>query len=105
MPKNAHDMHDISGQAMVAMQEVDDTHATSGEAMVVVPDAWCVDSGATKHMIPCREWFEEFPPSVGRFVTCANDTRQEVSSTGDILVRFPNGKSHFICHVWHVPGR
>ena len=56
------------------LQEVDDTHAISSESMVVVRDAWCIDSGATKHMTFCREWLEEFSPYVSKFVTCANDT-------------------------------
>ena len=66
-------------------------------------DNWYLDSGASQHMTPHKEWFESIKPIYGWQVTCANDTSQDITGVRHIPIKLDNDKVKYIRDVWYVP--
>jgi hypothetical protein len=58
----------------------------SGMNASLISDAWYVDSGASQHMSPKREWFVGFEPITARRVFMGDDSFKEAVGIGSIVV-------------------
>ena len=58
----------------------------SGMNASLISDAWYVDSGASQHMSPKREWFVGFEPIPARKVFMGDDSFKEAVGVGSIVV-------------------
>jgi len=66
-------------------------------------DSWIVDSGATYHMTPCREWFDDYEPYVVQ-IKLANGHQAQSAGRGTILIRTLVEWSDLrLVNVLHVP--
>lgn len=64
-----------------------------------------LDSGATMHMSPKREWFKTYKTlSSPRAVKMGDHSKQNGIAIGQIQVKFPNGTTGILKDAMHVPG-
>src|SRR3954466_7974382 len=75
--------------------------AQSGQGKL--SDVWLLDSGATYHMCPRREWFSTYQPCDGGSVLMGNDAECNVIGTGNIRMRMFDGQVRILSNVRHVP--
>jgi len=67
-------------------------------------DVWIMDSGATWHMTPRREWFCSYEPISEGSVFMGNDQALEIVGIGAIKLKMFDGTVHTIQGVRHVKG-
>ena len=94
-----------SGTAVVA--EVD---TTSEEDLALVADAhkhhrdvWILDTGASYHICPRREWFSTYEQIDGGIISMANESASKVVGIGSIKIRTHDGKFCTLNDVRHAP--
>ena len=65
---------------------------------------WLLDSDATFHVTPHRDWFSSF--SSGRLgcVQMVDGSVYHIEGAGDVCMSLPNGVSYMLQHVRYVPG-
>lgn len=66
-------------------------------------DQWILDSGASHHMTPCREYFDTYEQVEDGQVTLANDNVCSRAGVGTIKFRMHDGTIRVLEDVWHVP--
>ena len=66
-------------------------------------DVWILDSGASYHMCPRRDWFTTYELVDGGGISMANSSVCEVVGIGSIKVRTHDGKFCTLKEVRHVP--
>lgn len=64
--------------------------------------AWIIDSSASLHVTPHREWFSRYEETVGT-VTLGDSYACNIVGIGDITMVFSNGMRFTIENVCHVP--
>jgi hypothetical protein len=67
-------------------------------------DVWLMDSGATWHMTPRREWFHQYEPISGGSVFMGDDHALEIAGIGTIKLKMCDGMVRTIQEVRHVKG-
>ena len=67
-----------------------------------VSHAWILDSGASLHGTPHREWFSRYEEIVGT-ITLGNSFACNIVGIGDIPMVLSNGMHFVIENVRHVP--
>ena len=67
-------------------------------------DAWLIDSGASFHMTPHREWFCEYESYDGGDVFLGDDSSYKIIGRGRVKVRFRDGRVKTLPGVLHIPG-
>jgi hypothetical protein len=65
-------------------------------------NCWIMDTGASQHMTPNRNWFETYEPSDGRVIMGNNNTCK-VAGTGTISFKFHDGRIRRLTGVRHIP--
>ncbi|KAJ3475523.1 hypothetical protein NLI96_g11784 [Meripilus lineatus] len=76
---------------------VEDLHASAAvvEALIAPSESRCeiFDSGASRHMSPFRDQFENFHTIPTRQIRAANSHNFQAYGMGNLIIRVPNGKS------------
>jgi transposase InsO family protein len=66
--------------------------------------AWYLDSGASNHVTGSSSVFLSMSPSHGTKITSAGGHSHDVTGTGDVAIRLPNGEIQKVTHVLYSPG-
>ena len=66
-------------------------------------DVRILDSGASYHICPCREWFITYEQVTGGNISMANSVVCRVAGIGSIQIRTHNSKFYTLHNVRHVP--
>ncbi|KAL1197963.1 Retrovirus-related Pol polyprotein from transposon TNT 1-94 [Cardamine amara subsp. amara] len=85
---------DIKSEQDVALVAGGNTHAF---------DVWVLDTGASYHMCPRREWFETYTIVDGGNIKMANSSVSKVAGIGSIKIRTHDGRFVTLNDVRHVP--
>jgi hypothetical protein len=67
-------------------------------------EAWLVDSGASFHMTPHKEWFYEYERYDGGNVFLGNDSTTRIIGRGRVKFRLIDGRIRTLPGVLHIPG-
>ena len=67
-------------------------------------EAWLIDSGASFHMTPHREWFCEYEKYDGGNVFLGNDSTTRIIGKGRVKLRLIDGRIRTLPGVLHIPG-
>jgi hypothetical protein len=67
-------------------------------------EAWLVDSGASFHMTPHREWFYEYERYDGGNVFLGDDSTTRIIGRGKFKLRLIDGRIRTLPGVLHIPG-
>jgi hypothetical protein len=67
-------------------------------------EAWLIDSGASFHMTPHREWFCEYEKYDGGSVFLGNDSTTKIIGKGRVKLRLIDGRIRTLPGVLHIPG-
>ena len=66
-------------------------------------DVWVLDTGASYHMTPRREWFSEYTEVLDNKIKMANDFACKIVGIGSIKLRTHDGRFCTLNKVRHVP--
>ncbi|XP_069151791.1 uncharacterized protein [Solanum lycopersicum] len=66
-------------------------------------DVWVLDSGASYHICPRREWFTTYEQVDGGSISMANSSVCKVVGTGSIKIRTHDGSFCTLNEVRHIP--
>jgi hypothetical protein len=69
----------------------------------VYHEAWLVDSGASFHMTPQREWFCEYERYGGGNVFLGDDSTTRIMGQGKFKLRLIDGRIRTIPSVLDIP--
>ena len=64
---------------------------------------WILDSGASFHVTPHKEWFSTYDASRKGKVRLGNDYACEIIGVGDVQLKFQSGSTFTLKNVRHVP--
>jgi hypothetical protein len=67
-------------------------------------EAWLIESGASFHMTPHREWFCEYVKYDGGNVFLGNDSTTRIIGKGRVKLRLIDGRIRTLLGVLHIPG-
>ena len=67
-----------------------------------ISHTWILDSGASLHVTPHRDWFTRYEETYGA-VTLGDSYTCDIVGIGDITIEFSNGMHLVIEKVHHVP--
>jgi hypothetical protein len=67
-------------------------------------EAWLIESGASFHMNPHREWFYEYEKYDGGNVFLSNDSTTKIIGRGRVKLRLIDGRIRTLPGVLHIPG-
>ena len=67
-------------------------------------EAWLVDSGASFHMTPHREWFYDYETYDGSNVFLGDDSIKRIIGRGKVKLRLIYGRIRTLPGVFHIPG-
>jgi hypothetical protein len=67
-------------------------------------EAWLIESGASFHMTPHREWFYEYEKYDRGNVFLGNDSRTRIIGRGRFKLRLIDGRIRTLPGVLHIPG-
>jgi hypothetical protein len=67
-------------------------------------EAWLVDSGASFHMTPHREWLCEYERYDGGNVFLGDDSTTKIIGRGKVKLRLIDGRIRTLPSVLHIPG-
>ena len=85
---------DADSKDDIALVAVNDTHHS---------DVWILDSGASYHICPCREWFTTYEQVDGGKISMANSSICETVGIGSVKLRTHDGHFCTLNDVRHVP--
>ena len=66
-------------------------------------EAWLIDSGASFHFTPHREWFCEYEKYNGGDVFLGDDRKARIIGRGKVKLKFQGGRVRTILGVLHIP--
>eukprot|EP00253_Pinus_taeda_P018548 PITA_18548 len=66
-------------------------------------EAWLIDSGASFHFIPHREWFYEYEKYDGGDVFLGNDSKARIVGHGKVKLKLQCGRVRTLPSVLHIP--
>ena len=67
-----------------------------------ISHTWILDSGASLHVTPHRDWFTQYEETYG-VVTLGDSYTYDIIGVSDITIEFSNGMRLVIEKVHHVP--
>ena len=73
--------------------------ATISTDIKELTEVWLMDSGATWHMTPNRDWFYTYEPISEGLVFMGNDHALEIAGIGTIKLKMYDGSIHTISEV------
>jgi hypothetical protein len=66
-------------------------------------DVWLIDSGASFHMTPHREWFYEYEKYDGGDVFLGDDSTTKIMGRGRVKLLLKDGRIRTLPRVLHIP--
>jgi hypothetical protein len=66
-------------------------------------DVWLIESGASYHMTPHREWFFEYEKYDGGDVFLGDDSIEKILGRGRVKLLLNNGRIRTLLGVLHIP--
>jgi hypothetical protein len=66
-------------------------------------DVWLIDSGASYHMTPHREWFSEYEKYDGGDVFLGDDSTAKILGRGRVKLMLKDGRIRTLPGVLHIP--
>jgi hypothetical protein len=66
-------------------------------------DVWLIDSGASYHMTPHREWFSEYEKYDGGDVFLGDDSKTKILGRGRVKLLLKYGRIRTLSGVLHIP--
>ena len=66
-------------------------------------EAWLIDSGASFHFTPHREWFYEYEKYDGGDVFLGDDRKARISGRGKVKLKLQGGRVRTLSGVLHIP--
>jgi hypothetical protein len=66
-------------------------------------DVWLIDSGASYHMTPHREWFFEYEKYDGGDVFLGDDSTTKIMGCGRVKLLLKDGRIRTLLGVLHIP--
>jgi hypothetical protein len=66
-------------------------------------DVWLIESGASYHMTPHREWFSEYEKSDGGDVFLGDDSTTKIMGRGRVKLLLKDGRIKTLPGVLHIP--
>ena len=66
-------------------------------------DIWMIDSVASCHMIPHREWFCEYEKYNGRDVYLGDDSPDSIIGCGRVKLKLKDGRIRTLLGVLRIP--
>ena len=66
-------------------------------------EAWLVESGASFHMTPHREWFYEYERYNGGNVFLGDESITKIIGQGKFKLRLIDGRIRILISVMHIP--
>jgi hypothetical protein len=67
-------------------------------------EAWLIDSRASFHMTPHREWFDSYEELDGGRILLGDDKSYNVVGRGSIPITYRDGRIRYFPNVRHVLG-
>ena len=64
---------------------------------------WIIDSGASFHVTPHRDWFIRYQSEASGIVYLGDDHPCQIKGCGDIRLKLEDGKQWMLRNVRHVP--
>ncbi|CAM8961497.1 unnamed protein product [Rhodiola kirilowii] len=86
--------HDVNSEEDLALLANEQPH---------YKDVWVLDSGASYHICPCREWFSTYEQIDGGNISIANSDVCKAVGIGSIRIRTYDGSFCTLNEVRHVP--
>ena len=66
-------------------------------------DTWLIDSGASCHMTPHREWFYEYQKYNGGYLYLGDDSPASIIGCGRVKLKLKDGRIRNFRGVLHIP--
>jgi hypothetical protein len=66
-------------------------------------DGWCLDTGATHHMIGRREFFTELDSDVRASVKFGDTSGVEIKDIGSVIFTVESGEHRLLTGVYYIP--
>jgi len=66
-------------------------------------EAWLIDSGASFHFTPHREWFSEYEKYNGGDVFLGDDRKARIIGHGKVKMKLQGGRVRTLLDVLHIP--
>jgi len=66
-------------------------------------EAWLIDSGASFHFTPHKEWFCEYEKYDGGDVFLGDDRKARIIGHGNVKLKLQGGRVRTLLGVLHVP--
>ena len=92
--------HETASAEIFLTSTLDSAFLTAKEGYAL--SDWIIDSGASLHVSPHREWFTSYV-ATNDLVRLGNEQTCEILGVGDVQLKFQNGTSFMLKNVRHVP--
>eukprot|EP00253_Pinus_taeda_P015803 PITA_15803 len=91
-----------SAEAKTTSDEGGDVYLASSSTHVD-HEAWLIDSGASFHFTPHREWFCEYEKYDGGDVILGDDRKARIIGRGKVKLKLQGGRVRTLLGVLHIP--
>ena len=91
-----------SAEAKTTSDEGGDVYLASSSTHVD-HEAWLIDSGASFHFTPHREWFYEYEKYDGGDVFLGDDRKARIIGRGKVKLKLQGGRVRTLPGVLHIP--
>ncbi|KAJ4712638.1 Retrovirus-related Pol polyprotein from transposon TNT 1-94 [Melia azedarach] len=102
-PKKKRQQDKLTGTAAVVDTNSEEDIALVADEHTDHNDVWILDSGASYHICPRREWFTTYEQVDGGNISMANSSICKAVGIGSIKIRTHDGKFCTLNNVRHVP--
>ncbi|KAJ4705817.1 Retrovirus-related Pol polyprotein from transposon TNT 1-94 [Melia azedarach] len=102
-PKKKRQQDKLTGTVAVADTNSEEDIALVADEHTDHNDVWILDSGASYHICPRREWFTTYEQVDGGNISMANSSICKAIGIGSIKIRTHDGKFCTLNNVRHVP--
>ncbi|KAJ4721737.1 Retrovirus-related Pol polyprotein from transposon TNT 1-94 [Melia azedarach] len=102
-PKKKRQQDKLTSTAAVADTNSEEDIALVADEHTDHNDVWILDSGASYHICPRREWFTTYEQVDGGNISMANSSICKAVGIGSIKIRTHDGKFCTLNNVRHVP--
>eukprot|EP00253_Pinus_taeda_P036366 PITA_36366 len=90
-------------KAKTTSDEGGDVYLDSSSSTHVDNEAWLIDSGASFHFTPQREWFCEYEKCDGGDIFLGDDSKARIIFHGKFKLKFQGGRIRTLPGVLHIP--
>ena len=92
-----------SAEAKTTSDEGGDVYLASSSNTHVDHESWLIDSGASFHFTPHREWFCEYEKYDGDDVFLGDDRKARIVVRGKVKLKLQGGRIRTLPGVLHIP--